>query len=378
MEQAMADTTGGGPPSRREPGAASPLDRVPSWLAQLGLRGWLFVGVVLAAAIVYSALATVASLVVPLIVAVVVGVLFAPLVTRAARAHVPRRITSALVILGLAGISTVSIWLAVKGIAEQAPEIGRELAAGLDRVFAWIEDLGVSMGDGSEVVDNGYEAGRWLLSGLAGSLTSVFSSAAAFLIGVFVGVFLLYYLLAEWDALVAWTAEHLGTDRTLAASILDDAGAAIREYFTGLTISAILVALTIGLAMALLGLPLALTIGLVTFVTAYVPYLGAIFSGAFAFLVALGSGGLTEALIVLAVVLVAQNVLQTLVQTKLTSDRLQIHPLVNFGSTIVGAALAGILGATLSAPIVATLVRLVGRIRDHRATAPVNGGPADG
>jgi predicted PurR-regulated permease PerM len=368
----------GGPAEQQESGPTSPLDRVPSWLAQLGLRGWLFVGVVLAAAIVYSALASVASLVVPLIVAIVVGVLFAPLVDLAARSHIPRRISSGLVIIGLTGISVASIWLTVKGVAEQAPEIGRQLAAGLDRVFAWLEDLGVSVGDGTGAVDNGYETGRWLLSGLAGSLTGVFSSAAALIVGVFVGVFLLYYLLAEWDALVAWTADHLGTDRTLAASILDDASAAIREYFTGLTISAILVSITIGVTMALLGLPLALTIGLVTFVTAYVPYLGAIFSGAFAFLVALGSGGLTQALIVLAVVLVAQNVLQTVVQTKLTSDRLRIHPLVNFGSTIVGAALAGILGATLSAPIVATLVRLVSRIRDYRAANPSGGGATNG
>ena len=83
------------------------------------------------------------------------------------------------------------------------------------------------------------------------------------------------------------------------------------------------------------------------------------------FLVALGSGGAQKAFIVLAVVLIAQNLIQTLVQNKLTSNELSIHPIVNFGSTIVGAALAGILGATLSAPIVAILIRMAGRIRDY-------------
>ena len=100
--------------------------------------------------------------------------------------------------------------------------------------------------------------------------------------------------------------------------------------------SSAIVAVIIGVAMAVLGLPLAATIALVTFITAYVPYLGAIFSGAFAFLIALGSGGAEEAFLVLVVVLVAQNVVQTAVLTKLTSDRLRIHPMVSFASTIVG------------------------------------------
>lgn len=347
----------------------SPLEHIAPWLVDLGLRGWLFVGVVLAAGIVYSALAAISGLVVPLVVAVVIGILFAPLVEWGARVRIPRRLTSALVILGLAGVSALSIWVTVRGIAEQAPEIGRQLSAGLEQLGEWLDELGVSVGAGDRLVEDASDFGWWLASGLAGSLTGVFSSAAAFLIGLFVGVFLLYYLLADWDDLVEWAPGHLGVERHLAASILEDAISAIRQYFMGLTISAAVVAVVIGVTMAVLGLPLAVTIGLVTFVTAYVPYLGAIFSGAFAFLVALGSGSVGKAFILLAVVLVTQNVVQTLVQNKVTSDRLSIHPLVNFGSTIVGAAIAGILGATLSAPVVATLIRMAGRIREHRAVA---------
>ena len=70
---------------------------------------------------------------------------------------------------------------------------------------------------------------------------------------------------------------------------------------------------------------------------------GAIISGAFAVLIALGSGGFGDAVIVLAVILVAQNVVQTIVQTKLTEGRLEMHPIVIFGSTIAGGALFGLL-----------------------------------
>lgn len=67
-------------------------------------------------------------------------------------------------------------------------------------------------------------------------------------------------------------------------------------------------------------------------------------------------------------ILVAQNVIATIVQTKLTVDRLDLHPIVIFGSTIVGAAVAGIIGATLSAPIVALAVRISERVADGEGT----------
>lgn len=350
-----------------------PSRRSPSWvethassrLAAVGVASWLYIGTVLWVAILYSAFAAVSGLIVPLVVAVVVAVLFSPLITRLSSARVPRRVAAALVMIGLLAVGVASIWVTVRGIADQAPEIGRQMAAGIDTVANWIERVGVTLDEGSILVDDAHEVGSWLVRGLAGSLSSVFSSVFAFVVGAFVGLFFLYYLLTDWERLVAWVAQHVPVPFDLAMSILDDTMMAIREYFYGLTISSVIVAVVIGVTMQVLGLPLAFTIALVTFVTAYVPYLGAIFSGAFAFLVALGSGDAGKAFVVLAVVLIAQNAVQTLVQNKLTSDRLSIHPIVNFGSTIVGASFAGILGATLSAPTVAAMVRMVGRVRTY-------------
>jgi predicted PurR-regulated permease PerM len=340
-------------------------DLVPTWLARLGVRSWLYVGIVLWAAIVYSALATVSGLVMPLVVAAVIGALFSPLVTALAARGVPRRVAGVLVMLGLLAVFVGAFRITIDGVIDQAPEIGRQLSAGLDAVGSWLEDTGVVIDAGDELVAAGSDVGSWLVRGLASSLSSVFSSALALLAGVLVGLFFLYYLLAEWDQLLDWLAGHLGVGADVGRDILDDSTSAVRQYFFGLTVSSVIVAVIVGATMVVLGLPLALTIAIVTLVTSYVPYLGAIFSGAFAFLIALGSGGPSQAVIVLVVVLVAQNLVQTVVQTKLTSEQLQIHPMVNFASTIVGASLAGLLGATLSAPIVAIVLRTARRLRAH-------------
>jgi predicted PurR-regulated permease PerM len=344
-------------------------DLAPTWLSQLGIRSWLLIGVALSVAVVYGALASISGLVMPLVVAAVIGALFSPLVTVLADRGVPRRLGGLLVMVALVLVFFGAFLVTVDGVIEQAPMIGRQVSAGIDEVGGWLDDVGIDISRGDDLVADGGDAVSWLVRGLATSFQTVFSSALAFLAGLLVGLFFLYYVLAEWDQLVDWLARHLGIAPDVGRDILEDSVAAVRQYFLGLTVSSTIVAGIVGGAMLLLGLPLAFTIAIVTLVTSYVPYIGAIFSGAFAFLIALGAGGMGDAVIVLMVVLVAQNLVQTVVQTKLTSDQLQIHPMVNFASTIIGASLAGLLGATLSAPIVAIAVRTLDRLRRHRSTA---------
>lgn len=92
-------------------------------------------------------------------------------------------------------------------------------------------------------------------------------------------------------------------------------------------------------------------------VTSYVPYLGAIVSGIFAFLVALGAGGVGAAVVVLVIVLLMQNIIQTIIQNRLASNQLQLHPLVTFIATILGGMVFGVLGAMLATPLTAAVIR---------------------
>ena len=69
------------------------------------------------------------------------------------------------------------------------------------------------------------------------------------------------------------------------------------------------------------------------------------------------------ALVMLIVILVAQNVVQPIVQRQMERNALDLHPIAGFGSTIIGSVLFGILGATLSAPFVAMGMRVRDRVR---------------
>ncbi|MCB0193489.1 MAG: AI-2E family transporter [Anaerolineae bacterium] len=347
----------------------NPIDYSPLWLRVAGVHSWLYLGLVLWSAVIFSLLSAMAGLVVPLIISIIMSMLFYPVVDWLEARRLPRALGSLLVMLLVLTTSITVLWLMVVGVLGQADEIGRQLNAGLVGLNAWMLELNLP-GDVVETLANSARGvAPTMLSGLASFFSTSFSSAIAFLTGAFVGSFLLFYLLSDWHRLIGWIGSHLGVPPALGAVLVADTTKAIRLYFYALTLSSIVVSVSIGLTMWLLGLPLAFTIALVTMVTSYVPYLGAIFSGAFAFLVALGSGGLDQALIVLAVVLVMQNVIQTLMQNKMASDQLKMHPLVTFISTIVGGTLAGLLGATLGSPLAATLISAHERLNEHRQAA---------
>jgi hypothetical protein len=85
----------------------------------------------------------------------------------------------------------------------------------------------------------------------------------------------------------------------------------LRRYFGGVTIVAAFNAVVVGVGALLLDVPLAGTIAVVTFVTAYIPFIGAFVSGAFAVVLALGSEGTQTALIMLVIVLLANGLCRT-------------------------------------------------------------------
>jgi putative heme transporter len=359
------------------PGVVQPTD-APGVLAHArhpglvtwGLRAWLTLGLVLLAVAVTSFLAQVSGLVVPLVVATVIGALLVPAVDRLHQGGLPRQLGAVLMLLGLVATVLGSLWLVLAGVVGQGGQVQTRLLAGLEAVEDWLADRGVDLGGAESLTTQLTQLAGESWGGVASYLPGVFSSLASFLLGSVIGAFLFFYILVDWHRLTAWLGGHLGLGPQDGAGVIDDAVSSIRQYFGSLTLSALLTAVLIGGAAWLLDVPLALTIAVVTLVTSYIPYLGAILSGAFAVLVALGSTDLQTTLVLLVVVLVVQNIVQTVVLTKLTSDALSLHPIVTLGSTIVGAALAGALGATLAAPVVAMTLRVRARLVGDAAPDP--------
>jgi predicted PurR-regulated permease PerM len=141
----------------------------------------------------------------------------------------------------------------------------------------------------------------------------------------------------------------------------------LRGYFLGVTIVAVFNAAVVTAGALLLGVPLAGTIAIVTFVGAYIPYLGAWGAGFFAVLIALGGAGADAAAGMIVVQLLANGLLQQLVQPIAYGTALGIHPLAVLVVTIAGGALFGAIGLILAAPLVAAATRIAADVQRARA-----------
>jgi len=360
------------PDSRSEP-----ADGISPTLRAWGMRSWLFVGIVLATLAFVAFFTYLAGLTIPSVVAVVMAMIFHPLVDILERRRVNRTIGSILVLLLVMAVIIFTIWLMWWGIYSNSETIVAQIEAGLAALINLVVRV-LPDEAAQQLIQRVLAWAPEALTGITSFVVEGFSGIFAFIMGVYIAFFLLYYLLSDWHNLCSWVGRHLGVPEKLGVEMVNDATSAVRTYFYALTLANIPVALAVGLTMALLGLPLAVPVAIVTLITCYIPYLGAILSASFAALVALGAGGIWEAAIVVAVILVMQNFVDPIITNYKASDELEMNPIVTLTSTIAGGILFGALGATLASPIAAVMIKIHAKLSKNSNETPSEPSAPDG
>jgi predicted PurR-regulated permease PerM len=184
------------------------------------------------------------------------------------------------------------------------------------------------------------------------------------------------FVLKDGPVMHRFINRHLGIPEPDANIVTTNIAKSLRSYFLAVTIIAAFNAILIGGAALILGVPLAGTIAVVTFVGAYVPFVGAWVAGGFAVLIALSTGSTSDALIIGVVALLANGVLQQVIQPFVMGATLSLNPLVVLVVTIGAGTLFGMVGLTLAAPLTSAAVHIVAELRARGAakTQPQSGG----
>ena len=112
-------------------------------------------------------------------------------------------------------------------------------------------------------------------------------------------------------------------------------------------------AVFIGVGLALIGVPLAMALAIITFIAGFIPFVGAIVAGALSVTIALVSLGVTKALLVLGLVLLVQQLEGNVLSPWLQSKAMDLHPVIVLVSVTVGSALFGLIGGFLAVPTAA-------------------------
>jgi len=337
----------------------------PVWLRDLGFTAWFLVGLLVLLVGVVWILGLTSTIVDPVAVGAVVAIVAAPLVSRLQRHHVPRAGGAAIVLVAIIAIVVVIVWLVIAGIADQSEQIKGTLTDSLDTVSKWFNDAGANStaGTQSDITHAIAGSGGTVLQGLASGIRSL-TSLIFFLTFT---AFSIFFLLKDGPSVKHWFDRHLGLPVDLAVVITRSIMHAMRRYFLGVTFVAAFNATIVGLGALILDVPLAGTIAIVTFVTAYIPYLGAFIAGAFAVLLALGAQGTQTALIMLVIVILANGFLQNLFQPLAFGAALDLNPLAVLIVTIASGALFGMIGMIVAAPLLSAAVHVAREIAEARA-----------
>ncbi len=328
---------------------------------------WRFLVICAAAGLLLYLVRYFAVIAFPLVIALFIAALSAPLVTGLRRIGLPRKVAALIVVVaGLGGVSLL-LYFVGQQVSTQVGELSDQIVKGLDEIRHWLQTGPLHATD-SQIDDALDNVQDWITrqgSELPRRVPEVGVALGHVVAGFFIILFASYFFLADGALIWAWLVRIFPR---AARSRADSSGQVAWVSLTQFVRATVLVAGTdaigIMIVAAILKVPLVTAIGVLVFLGAFVPMIGATISGAVAVLVALVAQGPLVALLMLGGVILVQQIEAHVLQPFLMGRFVSVHPLGVILAIAAGVLVAGIPGALVAVPLAAALNAVV----QHLAT----------
>ena len=280
----------------------------------------------------------------------------------------------------LAAIACVAVFLSffvllvffvVAEVVDASRDIATEITGAIEELLRWVqEDSPFASDEPDQTVEELLSQLERFLSGfvsnISGTIATGLGVLANLLTIVLVATFFAIFALASGDKLWAQftrilSAEHIRPATAAFRSAMRTTGA----WFYASVVTGLVDGLLIGLGLWILDVRLAVAIGALTFLMAFIPLLGATIAGVVAVAVAAFSGGLATALWALVIVLVVQQLEGNVLSPLLMARAVSFHPLVILVLTTTSASLFGMAGLFLAVPVTGAVVAAVSGYRRY-------------
>ncbi len=344
---------------------------VPTNLVRTAVLG----GFVVAVALLIAALAEVT---IPFIFALIIAfVLTPPVNLLRSRLRLPRPVAAPIVYLAFLGILIGIGFGLAPVIAQQAASLIENLEGSFAEISGAIEagpiiavgDFQIDLASALDNPDVNLEAALGqLATGTLGLATQVFSLAAAAILTLFIG----FYLLLDGERISRYIHGLIPSAyRDDVERMLGDLSLAIKTYLFFQLLLAVIVWIITTLILLALGVPNAFILGLLAGILEVVPIIGPILASIPAIILALFQGslvwpieGIPFALLVAGAYIVIQQIEGNVLIPQIMGRGVNLHPVVIIFGILAGASLAGIIGIFLAAPLIASLRIIAGYIKD--------------
>jgi len=258
-------------------------------------------------------------------------------------------------------------------VAAQSDELADGVVDGIQQLRDWASGPPLNIGDDeiTSAIDTAVAKLQSSIGDIVNATVTGVSSIVNAVVVIVLALFLMFFFLKDGPRFLPWLTRQLPGRLArdvpeVAARSWATLGAFVRsQAFVGL-----LDAVFIGLGLWIVGVPLVLPLSVLTFVTAFVPIVGALFAGFVAVLIALVFKGLTAALIVLGIIVLVQQLEGNVFQPMVQSRGLGLHAAVVLLAVTLGGSLAGIVGSLLAVPVAAVLAAAWNYVREQLSEPP--------
>ena len=321
------------------------------------------------------------SATVPLIVAALISTQLLPLIAWAQSRGVSRGLAVAGSMLLVLVVALFLAWVFLDALFGNLGGVGKDISEGADQIVNWLHDHNDWVSQHEEqireflkgILPAAKDAAGGVITGVLGGL----SFTAQMVSGALLAFVFILYILTGGDAIWNWLQDRFGRGRGNRVAVAGAAAwNAATGYIRGIALVALIDSTVIALGMLVIGTPHVGTLALLSFVTLFIPILGAWVSGTVIVLITLASVGTGAAVAMAAVILIAQQLDSMFVTPLVYQKTVSLHPIVTLTAVIVGSQLLGIIGAFLAVPMVAVGWALYNALEQPEPEAPKPTDPA--
>ncbi|MBA3528588.1 MAG: AI-2E family transporter [Propionibacteriaceae bacterium] len=307
----------------------------------------LFGVLVLAGLVIAGAgLRSVSSIVGPVFLVITLVITVDPLRIWLVRRRVPQVLASILSLITVYALLILVLGAVVWSLTRLVTTLSGYSGAFTDlytQALAALANLGISTAALQDALSS---INLSTFAGLAQTLLNGVTSGLSLLALMLAMVFFLVFDAVGFEDRIAL----IRNDRPQVADALVEFAHSVRLYWVVTTVFGLIVAILGVIGLLIIGVPLAVTWGVLAFVTNYIPNIGFLLGLIPPTLVALLDGGVGPAIAVIVLYTVLNVVIQTLIQPRFTGDVVGINGTVAFISLIFWSYLLGALGALLAVP----------------------------
>ncbi|MGH2790185.1 MAG: AI-2E family transporter [Actinomycetota bacterium] len=327
----------------------NPLRRIGLWSAYLllALAGML--------ALLYL-IVRLRILMIPIFVALLITTLLAPPVQKLRERGWKPLLATWTVLLASILLLTAIFAVLVPQFTSQIDEMRTSAREGFDEVVTWLGEgpLELSEQEISNYLDQAGQRIQENSEQITGGVLAGAIKTFEFIAGILLVLVLVFFFLKDGPEIADWFRRQVKRDnRPHVEEMGRRAWSTLSAYVRGTAIIALVDAVLIGLALALVGNPLWIPLGVLTFFGAFFPIVGAVVAGALAALVTLVTNGFTPALIITGVIVAIQQIEGDVLQPIVMGKAVRLHPVVILMALTAGGVLGGIPGAFVAVPVAA-------------------------